>query len=98
MKVVIKQHIKISELLESKKVLEEVLVNKSVYSKSETERVINAFLKLPIVKVIDTHTDKPHFKAINMNIVCEMLEIPMRFKLVARYDTEGNLYKTLARK
>ncbi|MDB8566261.1 hypothetical protein GMB50_11695 [Turicibacter sanguinis] len=98
MKVVIKSRPTISELMESKAIMEKVLVNKSVYSKSETERVISAFLTLSIVEVVETGRDNPHFKVCNLNLVCEMLELNMRFKLVARYDTSGNLFKTLAKK
>lgn len=99
MKVIIKAHPTIGELLESKKILEEVLVDKKVYTKSETEKVINTFLtSLPIVEVINTHTSRPHFKVINLNMVCEMCEINMKFKLVARYTQDGELYKTIAKK
>ena len=99
MKIVIKAHPTIGELLESKKILEEVLVDKKVYTKSETEKVINAFLNLDIVEILETGTHHPHFKICNLNEVCRMCEINRTFKLVARYTQEdGELYKTIARK
>ena len=98
MKVIIKAHPTISELMESKSIMEKVLVNKQVYSKSETEKVIEAFISLPIVEVVETERNNPHFKICNINEVCRMCEINMKFKLVARFTPSGDLYKTISRK
>lgn len=98
MKVVIKSHPTISELMESKAIMEEVLVNKQVYSQSETQRVIEAFITLPIVEVVETGRENPHFKICNINEVCRMCEINAKFKLVARYTPNGDMYKTIAKK
>ena len=98
MKIIIKAHPTISELMESKAIIESVLVNKTVYSQSETQRVIEAFKSLPIVEVIPTGRENPHFKICNINEVLRMVEIPVRLKLVARYTPNGDMYKTIAKK
>lgn len=98
MKVIIKAHPTITELMETKKILEEVLVDKKVYSKSETERVINAFLNSPIVEVTNTGKHRQHFKICNLNEILRMCNINMTLKLVARYTQDGELYKTIAKK